>query len=217
MATTTEELIFYPDDDSVDGYQTDMATLASSVNTRLSTTRALKVFKWANDSARNAQTGMVVGDEGYQADGWTWKYFSPASGAGLGWYRWALSPTGYTPTIAGATVVPPSFYYNVSSGMVSIAGRIPITAGSGDVTFTTPPNCPIPTTGSDDLGTAILIDLGTANYRGVLQRASSTTVYVRVINSAGTYAAVVGMSATIPFTWTAGDTAEINCSYPLNT
>jgi len=68
MTTTTPDLIYSPDNTAgIDQLHTELATTASSVQTAFDT-RVIKTFKWADNAARTAQTGMTAGDEGYQTD-----------------------------------------------------------------------------------------------------------------------------------------------------
>lgn len=69
MATTTPDNIYFPTgSDQIAPLQTVFGTMASSMQSALSNTRALKSFRWANNAARTAQTGMQKNDRGYQAD-----------------------------------------------------------------------------------------------------------------------------------------------------
>lgn len=69
MATTTPDSIYFPTaNDQVAPLETVFATMASSVQTALTGTRAIYTYRWANTAARNAQVGMRAGDRGWQTD-----------------------------------------------------------------------------------------------------------------------------------------------------
>ena len=87
MATTSPDLIYSPDNTAgIDQLHTELATMAASVQTAFDT-RVIKTYKWADNAARTAQTGMGAGDEGYQTDtdtgyrydGTDWRTPSPHS------------------------------------------------------------------------------------------------------------------------------------------
>lgn len=68
MANTTPDSIYYPlGTDPVAPLHTVFATQATSVQTALLKRQRL-TYTWANKAARDAQTGMVAGSEGYQVD-----------------------------------------------------------------------------------------------------------------------------------------------------
>jgi hypothetical protein len=62
--------------------------------------------------------------------------------------------------------------------------------------------------GEDKVAVANLRDTGTANYLGMCQYNTASNLIIVVINTAGTYASVSGVTATVPFTW--GSTDEFN-------
>lgn len=99
MATTSPDSIYFPTaNDQIAPLETTFATLASSVQAALSGTRAKFFYRWGNATSRAAQTGMRVGDEGYQTDnGITYRY------DGTTWQVWGLARKSYAPSLTSGT------------------------------------------------------------------------------------------------------------------
>lgn len=64
-------------------------------------------------------------------------------------------------------------------------------------------------------GTAILRDAGVSQYPGVVGYASTTTVQISPINTAGTDAKAEDSSATVPFTFGSGDEVYADFALPI--
>jgi len=63
------------------------------------------------------------------------------------------------------------------------------------------------------LSTVHYTDTGVAGYKGFLRKSSGDNVIFIAENSAGTYAAEAGLTATIPFTWGSGDSFAATGTY----
>ena len=83
-------------------------------------TRQIKTYKWADNAARTAQTGMTAGDLGYQTDTGVQYYYS-----GSGW----VADTPYR-TATGTLSIPSSSAYSFQS---------PVTVTFPPGLFTQPP------------------------------------------------------------------------------
>lgn len=96
MATTTPDSIYYPTaNDQIAPLETVFSTMASSMQAALTNTRAKFYYRWGNAASRAAQTGMRVGDEGFQTDtGFSYRY------DGTAWQIWGLARRSYSPSLS---------------------------------------------------------------------------------------------------------------------
>lgn len=67
MPTTTPDGIVTPDNGWTGGFVQAMITMANTIQA-IFARKAANSYSWANDTARNAQTGMLQGDTGTQTD-----------------------------------------------------------------------------------------------------------------------------------------------------
>jgi len=67
MPLTVPDDINYPDTDYAGGFVTAMGLMSTSVQSALSV-RAAKSYRWPNQAARDAESGMVIDNRGYQED-----------------------------------------------------------------------------------------------------------------------------------------------------
>lgn len=79
MPTTSPDNIFYADNSTAMSAAAISAAEATSIqnalDAKVNDTRQIQTFVWADTAARNAQTGMIAGDFGYQTDtGITYRY-----------------------------------------------------------------------------------------------------------------------------------------------
>ena len=89
-------------------------------------TRQIKTYKWADNAARTAQTGMVAGDEGYQTDTGTLYTYDGTS------WEILVGDTGWiTPTVLNSWIQNDPVKYRRLNGVVYIVGRV--TGGSGTI------------------------------------------------------------------------------------
>ena len=91
-------------------------------------TRQIKTYKWADNAARTAQTGMTAGDLGYQTDTGTLYTYDGTS------WETLVGDTGWiTPTLLNSWVVSggTTVKYRRLNGVVYIVGRV--TDGSGTI------------------------------------------------------------------------------------
>lgn len=105
-ASTTPDAIVYPQStDQVSPLETVFANMANSVQTAMNF-RGIYTFRWTNAAARTAQTGMRVGDYGYQIDTqYTYRYTGSA---------WGIWDTFGTALLANVTL---------ASGVTYLAGQ----------------------------------------------------------------------------------------------
>lgn len=123
MATTDPDEIFYPDNDSPDGYQANMAAMAGTVQDALDV-RQIRLFKWANSTEREAETRMTESDIGDQQDTDTRYRYN-----GSAWVADGFGPALLIPTSVSGTGVSMS-----TRGVVSFTNASTV---SVDGVFTT--------------------------------------------------------------------------------
>ena len=117
--------------------------------------------------------------------------------------------TSWTPSITGATAsVVDARYRRTRGGLLTVNASFTLTAVTGSFTFT------LPVAASKQAnGTGMLSDANGGTYWGLASVGAGTTVcYVYPMNAAGTYGAVALTSATVPFTWEAGDKIHVSLS-----
>jgi hypothetical protein len=93
------------------------------------------------------------------------------------------------------------FFYHLTFGASS--------AITGDPTLTLPVTMPAYGGVVPPVGLAEYVDGGATVYAGVTVVVSTTTVKAIAYNVAGTYAQIVNVSSTVPFTWTTTDSLQI--------
>lgn len=193
----------------------DTGTWKSWMNTIVAAIQALfnaradQTYRWADATARAAQTGMVVGNTGYQSDtGITYRYNGSAWDLWeSGWITWATAPTNLTVGTGGSAGTVQRYKY--------INGRIwfecAYTLGTSGQSVGTNPQINLPfsiamlggVNGGMLLGDGIVYDAApgaaVSNFVKAIQITAST-VFPRTYN--GT---VTAISATAPITFAAGD------------
>lgn len=134
----------------------------------------------------------------------------------LGTYS-SYTPTWTNLTVGDGTVL--ARYCRVNN-FVNAVGYIifgSTTAITGSVLFTLPINAqnPTPLLGGFPLMDVVFRDTSAgANTFGVVQsNISATTVALRILNTAGTYATQSSLSSTAPFTWAVDDRIMWNIIY----
>jgi hypothetical protein len=222
MPTTSPDSIYYADGTTPASLADITAAMATSVQNAFNV-REMQSFSWANSTAKSAQTGMIIGDIGYQIDNLVYYRWD-----GSFWNIWAKAPVAYTPTFTNLTPTSTSFVYSVASGVVTITGTcVNSTTTTTGIRMTLPTGFNINTTYVNvdttnfitSLGTAVYYDLSaTTGYPGnVSPYSASSVLFGRYIASTAnlTIGAVGG--ATNPFgaAWASGDIVNVNFSYPV--
>ncbi len=134
-------------------------------------------------------------------------------GADLGaWKTW--TPTYANITVDNGTVV--SRYVQIGDRVLA---QFMLTFGSG-TTMGTAHTISFPvaadpsfTASRLNLGPAMLTETGVAINHGYVQRITTLTARVLVLNAASTYLLDSNVSATVPFTWGTGDILSFNIAY----
>jgi len=114
----------------------------TAVSTTLTGSYAVKTYKWANSTARGAQTGMTEGDHGYQEDTDTeYEYSGSAWVALVKFYRWANTAARTAQTnmsegdMGDQLDTNITYRYNGSAWKATSSGLIPVVptgvSGSG--------------------------------------------------------------------------------------
>lgn len=121
--------------------------------------------------------------------------------------------TAYTPTLTNLTLGNGTLtaVYQTQGKTVNVRGRFTLgstSAVSGSATFSTPTT---PLSGSFAYGAGHIVAGGTTYMADC--RISGSTILVAAVNAAGTYATKVATSATIPGTFTTGDSITFQLSY----
>jgi hypothetical protein len=217
MPTTSPDNIYYADGTTPASLATITAAMATSVQDAL-LLRETHSFSWADQTARNAQTGMATGDIGYQIDNATYFRYT-----GSAWVIWAKAETSYSPTFTNFTASSATFTYMITGGRAFVTGKATCasTLPTGSITLTTPSGYAIAMTNfansiASIIGIGGVDDASTStDYPVNVRTASSSSVTVTAINAAGTYATTVATSASIPLTWASGDVMYLSFSYPV--
>lgn len=165
-------------------------------------------YRWADSTARNAQTGMVAGDLGYQTDtGVVYRYDGSAWKAWESdWITWATPPTNLTIGTGGSAAMVQRYRW--------VAGRLSFqysyTLGTsgfsvGNIVI----NLPFPVFQAvvrfpQLVGSGTLYDASTTNvsYTGFPRLNGTEPDKVVIGIYAGTYTTI---NSTTPWTWAAGD------------
>lgn len=135
MPVTSPDNIFYADGSTPMSVEAISAAEATSVQEALTTSRAIRSYKWPTSVERDAQAGMEAGDQGYQIDtkvtytysGTAWLVSSPSDS---GWILATLEG-GW---IASAPGEEPG--YRKINGVLYLRGRT--SNGSSGTGFTLP-------------------------------------------------------------------------------
>jgi len=206
--------IYYPATSTVDGYVTDVAAVATSITA----TRSQMHFTWADSTARTAATGMIIDDCGYQTDtGITYRY------NGSAWKAWESDWITYTPTLAGITIgtggsAASAWSYKYVLGDIRVKGGAILGSSGGAVTGV--PTITIPANRvalvhpyEATAGGAVLYDTSTTTPYLVTVGTDNTNVDKVRLYPHNSGAVVSAISATVPFTWAAGDAITVDFTY----
>lgn len=87
-------------------------------------------------------------------------------------------------------------------GSTTTIGTLPTMTLPGSHTVVDPPS-------SSLVGQLVVVDTGTAVFLGALRMTSTTTVGLYALGVGATYATVTQVTASVPMTWTNGDSFEM--------
>jgi hypothetical protein len=193
-----------------------IGTIVAAINTTIGLINGKfnsRPYPWANAAARLAQTGMTIGEYGYQADTQV-TYRATSSTATVPWSSPWIT---YTPTLTGITLGTAgtnTAKYKYVAGEVLNKGAIKL--GTSGMAMGTSPTMTIPIARAALThnfqrfnGTVDIYDVSaTTPYNGALFASSASTTVALI----GTMAASIGtVSSTVPMTWAATD--EINYEF----
>ncbi len=132
--------------------------------------------------------------------------------------RWVDWTPSYTNLTVGNGTVTARFvqlgdlvvaHWSFNLGTTSTVGTTPRIAGP--VT----PNSNYGTGGTGIIGVARFVDSGTTTHDGAVTVSTASDLVAQVQNVAGTYAVPTNISATVPFTWTNGDSMALTVIYEI--
>lgn len=214
MPTTSPDSIYYADGTTPASLADITSAMATSVQNAMNLREAHN-FSWADSASRAAQTGMVVGDIGYQIDTGVFYIYS-----GSAWRIWAKAPATYTPTFTGFSSTVFSFTYSVAAGFVRVIGKATLSSAvTATMTISTPTGFNVDLT---SLGTQIPASQigfggvdGTTDHPLGVRTETSGRVALSAFNAAGTYLTVVNTAAAIPLTWAIGNVLYVSFAYPV--
>ena len=222
MPTTSPDSIYYADGTTPASLADITSAMATSVQTALNV-RELHSFSWANSTEKSAQTGMAIGDIGYQIDNLIYYRWNGSS-----WKIWNKAAVAYSPTFTNLTPTSTNFVYSIAAGVVRITGTcVNSTTTTTGIRMTLPTGFNIDTTyvSTDttnfitSLGTAMFYDLSAVTgYPGNVSPYSATSVlFGRYIASTANLTVGAVGGATQPFgaAWASGDILTANFSYPV--
>jgi len=220
MPLTIPDDINYPDTLYAGGFVAAMALMATSIQDALDSRQASS-YVWADQAARDAQTGMANGNFGFQQDNSSLYMFN-----GTTWRLWERAWTAYTPTVNNfnsASAAPTiSGWYSVSSGMVDFTVTAKLGTGTitvGAISISTP--VAIDTTGMI-LNSSVLnasasfedVSAGSTGYFGGQVRVSDANTIVPLRYSAANVGVIAVTSSSLPFTWATLDVMTASGRYP---
>lgn len=140
---------------------------------------------------------------------------------GTGWVIMSEPAQAWTPTTAGLTVTSGTWsaFYHRSDGWCDWEAVFTFGASSAvtaDVLLTLPvARSSLTPPGSVHVG---FYDTAGGQYPGMGgYTAVTTSVWLRAVNTAGTYAVAAALSATVPFTWGTGDILAANGRHRMAT
>lgn len=225
MPLTTPDSIYYPDTATTGGLVTAMAAQATSVQDAFDT-RAILGYRWADSTARGAQTGMDAGDLGIQEDtDVVYRY------TGSVWKAWESDWISYTATLSAGTG---SFtvgtggsasqvtQYRYEAGTVRV--RYSFVLGSSGFAVGTQPKFTLPVTAvalahpffgyvSGSLGGTMFDTSATALLLSVVVADNTSTTVVRPATVNNVSGLLAYPTATTPWTWAAGDAMQGSFTY----
>jgi len=129
--------------------------------------------------------------------------------------------TSYTPVFANTTLGngTVSGRYNQVGKTVNFWARFVL---GGTSAMGTTPTVTLPVTASSNytvgeqlIGDCQFGDSGTADFVGPLRFLTTTTALLTVVGVGGTYASLLGISATVPMTWVSGDDLTVTGRYEV--
>lgn len=167
-------------------------------------------YIWANATARTAQTGMTIGEYGYQTDTQVTYRATSATATqpwASPWITWAPTLSNITLGTASST----AYQYKYSAGLVH--GRYKIILGTSGMAIGTNPSLTLPVTAvapnhanAAYNGRAVLYDnSATTNYNAAVRADASSATVVILMSQSATVAAI---TASAPFIWAASDVLE---------
>lgn len=213
MAVTTNG-IYYPD--VVTGVEPNVwaGAMAGSIDLVAVQLRAQTTFRWANASARGAETLMQIDSLGYQMDtNTTYRY------TGTGWVIESMPRTTYTSTLTSITNGTIVASYELRGSMCLVYAKITLGSG-GTVASGAAFSLPQPIfaytdggyggTGADAYYPRASITMrdvsATTTYIGTADSVATSTMRIRQQNG-------TTITATVPFTWAINDSIIIEAEY----
>lgn len=193
---------------TLSGWLANINTTIGLINSRF----ASRPYVWANAAARTAQTGMTIGEYGYQTDTQvTYRAISSTTTEAWSspWITWATAPTNVTVGTGGSASTSQKYRY--------VAGRLNVqckyvlgTTGSsvtGQPSITIPVSVTQPIAGAADLDSSgNIYDVSATTVYRCRPRLVSATSFIISSYSAGSYG---GITSSAPMTWAAGDVLQV--------
>jgi hypothetical protein len=120
---------------------------------------------------------------------------------GLAWAASIGTYTDYTPTITGVTQGNGTLIARYAQSGKTVVGQVKFTLGStSSITGGIVVSLPVTVSGSVQ-AVGNLVDNFAAGYPLGYETGGTSDMYLRAINTSGTYAGYTNTSATVPFTW----------------
>lgn len=175
------------------------------------------LYGWADTTARNAQTGMSVGEYGLQLDTHILYRYT-----GSAWKAWESEWESYVPTLGGLAVGTGGSIntaeWRYFGGRIQVRGRAKLGSSgasvSGTITLSLPVNCAaLNHSWQNYKGMATLYDdSGGTNYIAFIA-ANVASVSTVALLSPGTNGLRLAHGATTPFTWAVSDMVTYDFEY----
>lgn len=203
-------------EDLADSVQAALTAERTSTDTRLDAieaTQQMYQYRWANAAARTAESGMRVGDIGFQVDTEVYYRYTGSS-----WRVWQQAQTTYTPTFGNTTLGNGTVagYYSVAAGRVSLKAVFTLgttSAVTGDISVTLPytRDTTVHPNGDSIPGNLHFFDTSASARLVGTFVAITNNVACRIVS--GTTLAITSTTSTTPFTWATGDQVIANFEY----
>jgi len=199
----TSPIYSWPEPDNTDLVKNGALAIRTLGNA-IDTTMGTMVAKTIIDAKGDLIAGTAADTAARLAVGANDTTLVAASGEATG-IKWAVPAIGtytnYTPTISGLTQGNGTLIARYAQSGKTVVGQVKFTLGStSSITGGIVVSLPVTVSGAVQ-ATGNLVDNFAAAYPLGYETAGTSDMYLRAINTSGTYAGYTNTSSTVPFTW----------------
>lgn len=213
--TTTPDNLPYPDNGDLYNPTADIQALAEATQIALDN-HEIYSYRWDDSSGRTAETGMRVGDLGYQVDTDTLYRYDGAS-----WVVYNQPKTSYSTTPSNLSVGTGGSvdsYFSVQNGWVTV--EIQVLLGSSGASVGSNPTFTLPTPAYVPFATGVIASPPAIGNIWMFDSSTpaNTVVGFVAIQDGGTsvvprQTGYTSVTSTSPFTWASGDRMVLRFTY----